>query len=309
MKFSSEVPRAAKSLCVIDYLTARFTYHERLEWMQMIAEGRVTCGGAVCSSETILSGGMTVTYEPADFDEPPANLDYTVIYEDDWILGINKPGNLLVHRAGKAFCNNLMYQLRHVHNPLYPTANAVSRLDRETSGVIVAAKDAETLKAMNSLFAQGKIEKTYLAIVRGVPSPLCGEIDLAIEKVEDCSRPIRFRTVSAMSPKAKQAVTDYTVLNEIGGNCSLVKIHPRTGRTHQIRVHMSAIGCPVAWDRVYGTAEDQCRPQYGETGKGIAMSRQALHCLSLKFDHVRTHKECEIKAPVPHDMERIISGW
>lgn len=116
-------------------------HYDRDQWRMRIAQGRVTRNGRIATITDEIDPGDRISYDAGDFDEPDADLDYRIINEDPWLLGIDKPGNLLVHRAGKSFRNNLIYQLRYVHEPPFPAAQTIHRLDRDTSGVVLAAKN------------------------------------------------------------------------------------------------------------------------------------------------------------------------
>ena len=135
MIFSSVVPPAFRNgSALVDYLAGRFTYYCSDEWRTRIAAGAVSCNGRTACVDDTVSAGDTISYDAGEFEEPAADLSYRVIYEDEWLLGVNKPGNLLVHRAGKSFRNNLIYQLRYAYVPPYPGAHIVHRLDRENVG-------------------------------------------------------------------------------------------------------------------------------------------------------------------------------
>jgi 23S rRNA pseudouridine1911/1915/1917 synthase len=200
-----------------------------------------------------------------------------------------------------------MYQLRHMHDPAYPNANAVNRLDRETSGVVCIAKDGVTLRALHKAFAGRAVEKTYYAVVHGVPRCSAGSIDLAIGRAKASCVPYRF-AVNGVT--AKDAHTDYCVERRLGTSYSLVRLHPRTGRTHQLRVHMAAIGHTIVGDKLYGMNDDdylRWRAK-GQEGEGsFLFHRQALHCASVRFVHPRTSEKCEISAPIADDMAELIA--
>ena len=290
MIFSSAVPTGTrKGTTLLDYLAARFTYHGRDEWEGLAALGKITLNGlAARAGETIAPGDM-IAYDPGEFEEPDADLSYRIIFEDEWLLGIDKPGNLLVHRAGRSFRNNLMYQLRYVHAPPYPAAHAVHRLDRGTSGVVCVAKNAKVLAALARQFAEGKVEKTYVAVVRGAPK--ARELDFPIGKITEPVPSCRHGVVQG----GKAARTLITAVQPLGQQHSLVTVRPLTGRTHQIRVHLAAAGAPVVGDRLYGAG-------------GGPFGRHALHCASLSFVHPVTSRECRIEAETPGDMKELIAA-
>jgi 23S rRNA pseudouridine1911/1915/1917 synthase len=284
MIFSSPVPtNIKKNTTLLDYLSGRFTYHSSGEWADRGARGKVTVNGRAARPGETVAPGDIVAYDAGEFEEPAADLSYRIVFEDEWLLGIDKPGNLLVHRAGRSFRNNLMYQLRYVHAPSYPSAHACHRLDRGTSGVVCVAKNAKVLAALCRQFAEGKVEKIYRAVVRGTPA--VREIDFPIGKTG--------KTGFYCGQGGKEARTDIIESRPLGRDHSLVTVRPLTGRTHQIRIHLAAVGAPVVGDRLYG-------------GGGEVSGRHALHCTSLTFVHPATGMRRVIEAEMPVDMGELI---
>lgn len=302
MKFSSRVPAIkGGGALLIDYLVKRFTYHDRSTWIGLIADGRVTIEGHVACINDSVRGGDTVTYDPGDFEEPQADLDYSIIYEDEWLFAVNKPGNLLIHRAGRAFRNNLMYQLRFVHEPAYTTAHSIHRLDRNTSGVVLIARTPENQATMSELFRKRKIHKEYIALVHGTPSPEQWIINKPISC--DPSSPIRskFRVDSS----GKEATSHILQCERVGTSYSRLLVAPLTGRTHQLRVHCASIGHPIAGDILYGSdINTKARELKDLHASSFDTTRQrhALHCIRITFHHPWSGKELLIEAPVPEDM-------
>lgn len=288
MIFSSKIPTNVRNpVPAAEYLAGRFTYHSLPQWAQIIAEGRVCINGAPCREGGCVQANDTVSYDPGEFEEPAADLSYSIIYEDDWVIGVNKPGNLLVHRAGRSFRGNLAYQLRSVHDPAYPNCHPVHRLDRETSGTVLVAKDSEQSAVFGKLFAGGGVTKTYKAAVAGQPdfkTPFV--IDAPISADKECTTPCRFKT----DENGKPARTVIEEVKYFDCGASLLTVKPVTGRTHQIRVHLAFAGYPVLGDKVYGAA-------------GPDMPRQALHCESLSFIHPHTNAPCAITAELPRDIK------
>ncbi|KAA3657492.1 MAG: RluA family pseudouridine synthase [Chloroflexi bacterium] len=304
MVVSSKVPAQFKQVPIIEYLAARFTYLSVDEWRERVENGRLTHNTLPCTTNTIVTQGDIVTYHMPDPDKPP-QLEYTVLYEDDWLLGINKPGTLLVHAKGRYVRENLIYQLRTYHNPPLPHVNLVNRLDKETSGVIMLAKDKETLRHMSRQFAIGDVTKTYLAIVHGTPSPASGTIDLPIGKVDAPSKGNHFG-IDAV--RGKTAVTHYETLHTCkihhGEEISLLQLTPKTGRTHQLRVHTKALGHPIVGDKRYGIDDERIREENGR----LLLERQALHCAATSFQHPHTGETCLIEAPMPDDIESFLQS-
>jgi 23S rRNA pseudouridine1911/1915/1917 synthase len=306
MILRSFVPPNIRSCNIIDYLSGRFTYLPAGQWRERCGEKRIAINGAACDSSDTVSGGDEIAYEVAEFEEPEADLGYSIVYEDDRFLGVNKPGNLLVHRRGKAFRHNLMYQVRYEHNPPYPSAHAVNRLDRETSGVVLLARDTDALRAMQKMFSGRAVEKTYVAVVHGVISPARGIVSFAIGRDPSVRMPVRF---CKDGENPKDAFTEYTVIRPLGREFCLVELLPLTGRTHQLRVHMAGIGHPVLGDAIYGPGHNALwsDDKRADTGSGPGnIRRHALHCASLRFLHPFSGGHCFIRAPLPSDMETAI---
>jgi RluA family pseudouridine synthase len=307
MIFTSRIhPPVKPGTTLAEYLSARFTYHTHDEWVSAIGEGQVTLNNARIDPGAVASAGDTISYDPGEFEEPSADLNYRIIYEDEWLLGVDKPGNLLVHRAGKSVTHNLMYQLRSVHVPPWPAAHSVHRLDRETSGVILVAKGAEIVAAMTRERAfSTAFTKIYYAIARGRPP--VGEISLPLGKPEHSAIPYKFGII----PGGKPAMTRIIDSQPLGLRHSLLTLQPVTGRTHQIRVHLEAIGAPVVGDKLYGRSEEeylQWRVNPLSIGNRLEFPRHALHCASMTFMHPFLKKECRIEAPMPEDMKGLIAS-
>ncbi len=302
MIFNCTVPLNCKlHQLLAEYLAQRFTYFSREQWMEKISEGRVTLNNGPAITDSFVIGGDTISYDAGEFDEPACNLDYSIIYEDAWFLGVNKPGNLLVHRAGRSFRNNLIYQLRYVHTPAYPDIHATHRLDRDTSGVVLCAKTIDARAEAGRLFEMCAVDKKYIAIVHGVVAKSIKRIELPIAK--DAAS--RFSFKQCVCEHGKDAVTLVDNCIDLHNGYSLLYLTPQTGRTHQIRVHCKAIGHPLVGDMLYTLPEDEFgiwlenRDEY--KGK-IDFYRHALHCASIGFKHPFTNNSCTIKADLPQDM-------
>jgi 23S rRNA pseudouridine1911/1915/1917 synthase len=292
MKVQSPVPSPYHRAQLIDYLAGRFTYRSAEMWRGFIADGSVRVNGEMVSAETIVRQGDIVACDIADGKQPDANFDYAIVYEDQWLLGINKPRNLRVHARGRFVQANLIYHLRFEHDPPYPTATLINRLDAHTSGVLLLAKDTQTLRAVQAQFRESNVRKEYLAIVEGVPDSAGGTIALPIGKIAD-SKPTRFWVSDIVKPR--DAVTRYRVEQHLADNRALVRLWPQTGRTHQLRVHMAAIGHPIVGDWLYENA-----PQPPDPDRTYL--QHLLHCALTEFLHPWTQNRCIITASVPQDM-------
>jgi 23S rRNA pseudouridine1911/1915/1917 synthase len=210
-----------------------------------------------------------------------------VLYEDDDLLAVNKPPGLVVHPSFGNASGTLMNGLlaRAQSWPEGSTPALLGRLDKNTSGLVLVTKRTSIYTALQRAMAANRIEKDYLAIVLGKPSPPRGTIDLALDR-----DPWDRRRVTVTDRGGQPSVTKYERLATTNTH-STVRCRLITGRTHQIRVHLAAKGWPIIGDATYG--------------KASAFPRQALHAWKLRFKHPRTAEEMALEAPVPDDMRAL----
>ncbi len=229
----------------------------------------------------------------------PTKMPLEIIYEDDNMLAVNKPAGIPTHPSHGHFndtlANGLAYIFEKRGEPFI--FRAVNRLDRGTSGIVLIAKTSKAAFELGDLMQNGKIQKTYLAIVNGSPSQPSGIINKPIRRVGESIMTREVCYENALS--SKQAVTKYYTELRFGDH-SLIRAEPITGRTHQIRVHLAYIGCPIAGDWLYGTSET--KPT--ETDKQF--DRPALHCRGLKI--LFNEKALELYAELPNDFLRCIGS-
>jgi len=217
-----------------------------------------------------------------------------VIYEDGALAVIDKPAGLVVHpahgHAAGTLWNGLM--ARYPELASWPSEEGwpglVHRLDRDTSGLLVVARTPQARDALRAQFKASQVRKVYLALVIGRPEHAQARIDAPI------ARDPHDRKRMAVVEGGRRAVTDYKTL-EFLGNYTLLEVRPLTGRTHQIRVHLAAIGHPVAGDRVYGPERQKLR-----------LPRLFLHAAELSFRHPTTGQEMAFGAPLPEELERVL---
>ena len=301
MKITSIIKQQDRGVRCIDFLSNKFKYLTYDQWLDRISEGRFTIEDNVCNKDTILNIGDILVYDAPPFKEPDADLNYSVVYENEDFLAVNKPGNLLVHKKGAAITHNLIYQLREVHNPPFKNADIVNRLDKETSGIVLVSKHKDALKELIKLFSDRAITKEYIAVTYNNFTDKVGYIDVPIKK--GSSEKIRSKQV--VDKAGKEAYTTYKVL-ATWDQYALVWLSPKTGRTHQLRVHLNSIGCTIVGDKIYGLSEDEFvqwknNPQ---AYKGLEFSRQALHSFRLSFTY--KDNDYSIFADIPADMKSII---
>lgn len=309
VQVSSRVPPPHKQTPLVDYLAQRFTYIPADLWHARVRAGSVFRNNQPATLETTVGQGDTITCEIPDYTPPEFNTAYTIVYEDEWLLGINKPANLRVHGHGKWTTANLIYHLRTQHEPPYPDTHLINRLDADTTGVVLVARDLETLKRMGTLFLTQQVEKTYLGVVMGIPTPAQGVIDKPIGPVQGAKAKTRHGVENIDKPRT--AVTEYKLLRPLSAHHALLQLHPLTGRTHQLRVHLAAIGHPLVGDALYQMDDEHylawCEGQY-EPDPPLHLERQALHCAETRFTHPWTGHLCTISAPLPEDWHSLIQS-
>lgn len=207
----------------------------------------------------------------------PENLPLDILFEDEYLLCLNKPKGMMTHPAHGHLTNTLANAFVFK----YPTLvfRPISRLDTNTSGIVLVAKNRYISNLLASEISCGDIKKTYLAILDGIPKEKTFTVDAPIAKKADSI------FEQEISDLGKTAITDISVL-AVGNGKALVAASPRTGRTHQLRVHFSHIGCPIHGDGIYGKDADDC------TG-------QCLHAAHLSFTHPITNRRTDISAPLP----------
>lgn len=228
---------------------------------------------------------------------------FTTIYEDPDILVINKPAGLVVESENK---NDLTLEkiLAKDYEINLPRSGVVHRLDRDTSGLMVIAKNEKALVDLQNQFASHQVGKIYTALVYGKLEPKEGTINLALRRdPKNRTRFVASRGVKSYA-SAKEAVTHYEVVQyrdlAAKSKTTLLKINLETGRTHQIRAHFFAIGFPIVGDQVYKT------PLSSEFSKKIGLNRQFLHAGELSFKHPITGKKMIFKQELPSDLKKVI---
>ncbi len=268
----------------------------------------------VKSATTVLAGmRVRVTFPPTRPSELlPDETPLEIIYEDSDVAVVNKPPNLVMHPSAHQLEGTLVNRLLHHLDDLsgiggHERPGIVHRLDRDTSGVLVVAKHDVAHQALSRQFKEREIEKTYVAVLRGELTAREGSIHLPIGR----SVTNRKRMMVRVDGHGKEALTEYEVLEEFDGYV-FAEIRPRTGRTHQIRVHMAKIRLPVACDSVYGRersifASDLCRRPRAR-GEEPLIVRQALHARRLAFRHPTSGASLAFEAQLPEDMSRLLAA-
>ncbi len=262
----------------------------------LIKTGAVTVNGRPSKpSYRVQVGDEVVVRIPAEMPEQviPENIPLDVIYEDDVLLVVNKPAGLVVHPAlgytrGTLVNAVLAYcpQVAEVGGP--DRAGIVHRLDKDTSGLILIAKDESTRAALQRQFKHRQVAKTYLALVEGQVRPREGVIEAPV------GRDKRQRKKMAVVRSGRQARTMYRAI-EYFADHTLLEVYPYTGRTHQVRVHLAWLGYPVVGDAVYGHRH-----------RRLLRARHFLHAARLRFTHPATGDEVEFEASLPPELATVL---
>jgi len=279
------------------WLASRVPDLSRARLQALIREGRVTCGGVAVKANARPQPGSVITIslpEPVAAEPAPEAIPLDTVYEDRDCLVINKPAGLVVHPAPGHAAGTLVNALLHHCRDLGGVGGVqrpgiVHRLDKDTSGLMVVAKHDAAMAGLVRLFQTGGIRKEYLTLVHGAPPQASGTLRTRIGR-----HPVHRKKMAVVSAGGKEAVTHYAVEKRLG-ELSLVRCRIETGRTHQIRVHMQALGCPVAGDALYGKpAADKRLPH--------VPLRQLLHAARLAFAHPVTGVPLDFVAPLPEDF-------
>ena len=288
------------------FLVNREPNLSRSALQRLIEQGRVRINGqAVKPSQKIRPGDRIA------FDIPKAeplelkgeSIPLEILFEDDSLLILNKPSGLVVHPAPGHWAGTLVNALLHHFQTSGGTVSTIGgkerpglvhRLDKDTSGVMVIAKTDEAHRVLSSQFKHHTITRVYEALISGLPKKGYGLIELAIGR--DRKERKKF---SAHTARPKESVTEYKVDHRFGKLAAHVLLYPRTGRTHQLRVHLASLGHPILGDQTYG-GKRVCAVE------GVEIPRVMLHARSLGFHHPSTGEFQEYTKPLPTDMEQIV---
>ncbi len=295
------------------FLASHFLDYSRVHLRRVISAGGVNVDGRGGKPAYRLKAGQRVSIVLPEIPREvplPENIPLDVLYQDQQVVVINKPAGMVVHPARGHWSGTLAGALQFHFGPTLSAAGGASRpglvhrLDRDTSGVIVVARNDQAHSYLGKQFAARSVEKEYFALVAGCPERDCDVIDQPIgfhPRVREKMAIVR------EGAQARPAQTVYTVLERFDGFAAL-KLRPKTGRTHQIRVHLGHIGCPVLCDRQYGgrsriTRGEVRRDPADET---VLLARQALHARRLSFLNPATGQRLTVEAPLPPDIVAVL---
>ncbi|WP_156186085.1 RluA family pseudouridine synthase [Silvibacterium bohemicum] len=338
------VPHDAAGKRLDAWLTAQLENVSRARVQLLLSASKVLVDGVAAKPSLKLRGGESVEVlgdpEPRPLRAVAENIPLDIIYEDDDLSVINKPAGMMVHAGAGAAHDDpekdernrgtlVNALLGHYQQQLSSTGGAlrpgiVHRLDKQTSGLIIVARnDAAHLK-LGEMFSRRQMRKTYLALVHGSLKQDRGTINAAISR--DVLR--RTRMTTRREEGARTAISHYTVVERLDtrfGKFTLVSVRIETGRTHQIRVHLSSIGHPVVGDTLYGApavipASQQASERAGQqTRKKVSrrddallettsLDRNFLHAAELEFAHPRTNQPLKLEAPLPPALQEFLEG-
>ena len=302
---------------------------------RMCRKGEIRVDGARVKAATRVAPGQVVRVPPlpaAEDPAPPVAPDATpgpdaeqareirdaVLFRDDHLLVLNKPPGLAV-QGGTGQRTHLGALLPALRFGRTDDPRLVHRLDRDTSGLLVLGRTGSAASALARLFRSREVDKVYVAAVAGRPEPPAGTIRFGLVKAgggRTGTGDERMRTLHpdevAATEGARRAVTDYRVIEQAGTRLAAVALRPVTGRTHQLRAHMAAIGCPIAGDGKYGGRGQENAGDGWGAGLGGALSRKLhLHAARLSFSHPTTGRQLTFAAPLPEHMARTwaLMGW
>ncbi len=281
------------------WLARQLPDHSRTEIQRWIKEGLVRVNGRASKPGYKLEPGDVVEVDipaPVPYEGvKPEPIPLNIVYEDEDVIVIDKPAGMVVHPAPGhtrgTLVNALLYHFPNLEGiGGVERPGIVHRLDKDTSGLILVAKNSRAHRELQRQFKAREIEKAYLALVEGHLQPKVGRIEAPI------GRDKRHRKRMAVARDGREAVTEYTVIAYYG-NYTLVEARPLTGRTHQIRVHFAFIGHPLAGDTVYGRRKQKLKPW---------LKRHFLHAHRLRFRLPSTGEWVEFTSPLPEDLQRVL---
>jgi 23S rRNA pseudouridine1911/1915/1917 synthase len=302
------VPADAEEERLDRVLTGLASDLSRAAVSRLIDEGLVAVDGMIIAKRsTRVAGGAEIVVEipdPAPTDVVPQDLPLTLLYQDEDIVVVDKPAGLVVHPAAGHADGTLVNALLHHVKDLSGIGGEsrpglVHRLDKDTSGVIVVAKNDRAHRLLTEVWGTAAVAKEYLAVVYGTPKERKGMIDRKI------GRDPRDRKRMAVTGSGRRAVTHYEVVDAFAYT-SLLRCRLETGRTHQIRVHLKALGHPVVGDPVYSGPQWKGIPNKRIQKALASFSRQALHSVSLAFPHPSSGERVAFEAPIPDDIKLLI---
>ena len=306
-----EVAQASAHERLDAFLVARFEQVSRVKIQRSIARESVRVDGAPSKSSVRLKVGQIV--EVLDLEQEPTAaipeaIDLSILFEDDHIVAVDKPAGMVVHPAKGHWSGTLTSALAYRYQQLSQIGGAnrpgiVHRLDRDTTGVILVAKTDQAHLALAEQFSQRTIEKEYLAIVTPAPDR---DADLIDRPIGDHPYQREKKAVRENHSSSRPATTFYQVEQRFNG-FALLRVAPKTGRTHQIRVHLAYTGCPILCDALYSGRRQVDESDFDrQSAPTPLLQRQALHAHRIRFRHPLSSETVEVTSPLPSDLEKTL---
>jgi len=301
---------------LLDFVSHRFTYRSREQWRAELTADRFLLNDGAARGEELLAQGDLLVYLMPALTEPEVDRNYTVIHEDDDLLVIDKPAPLPCHPGGRFFAHTLWALLKHNHGLAEP--RLINRLDRETSGLVLVAKNKAAARLGQEQFAQRLVEKVYLVVEGDFPEtsflPVEASGWLGLDPDSAIRKKMRFYPEQQDAPPgAVEASTTFRRLAFVGDDhgLSLLEAMPHTGRCHQIRATLLHLGFPVVGDKLYGV-DEQLFLRFQENRLSSAdhallrIPRQALHAANLRLSHPVSGRELTFSAPLPSALQGLL---
>jgi RluA family pseudouridine synthase len=288
---------------VDEYLAANFPFMSRSLWKKKIQEGQVVINATSIRGSYRLKNEDSISYYRPHTEEPEVDKNIEVIWEDSGVIAVYKPSNLPMHEGGRYYKNTFSEVIK---DKVGPNWAAVHRLDRETSGIVLCAETTEMRKLLSEEFSTRAMKKVYLAIARGVPERKEWIVD---EPIGDQTES-KFRLKKWVMPDGLPSLTTFHTIAATNTH-SLLRVFPKTGRTHQIRVHAAWSGLPLVGEKKYYPDEDLYLEymDHGITENVLRLTecpRLCLHATAISFVHPITKKVCNIVCDMPADM---MAAW
>lgn len=303
------VDEAAHGARLDAYLAAQLPGLSRSLLRKAIDSSAVTVDGQRRKPSFRVEHGQSVHVDAFELPREgpaPQAIDLDILHEDDDLIAVNKPAGMVVHPAKGHWEGTLASALAFHFGQLSDIGGAarpgiVHRLDRDTSGVIVVAKHNRAHEHLATQFHDRTTEKRYLAITQGVPDR---DEDVVDRPIGDHPHSREKKAIRADHPSSREALTRFNVLERLGG-FALVECLPKTGRTHQIRLHLAHLHCPVLCDKLYGGRSQVTAGELesGAAGGGVVLARQALHAAELSIFQPTSDHRLTFRAAIPQDMQ------
>lgn len=310
LELRSRIPNHCHGMPLADYLAQRFPYLSRTDWVDQLTAGRLSLDGQPARPDGTARGGAQLAWRKMQ-REPEVDRRITIVHADEQLVVIDKPAHLPMHSDGPFVTNTLIHIARERLDAL--SLRLVHRLDRETSGLCVLARTEAVRRALADQFAHGTVTKTYAALVHGVVDRDFA-VDLPIGHAAASAIDLR-RSAAPDAREPRAARTSFTVLGRAADR-TLLRCVPTTGRTHQIRVHLEAVGHPVLGDKLYGRPDADYLAFVQRVKAGALPSavpahepgRHLLHAAGLAFVHPGTARAVAFRADLPADFTPWLAG-